>query len=51
MEPRRFEMERVERLREVRVRDQFWEASGKMRESVEIIGGLLYDGFSVLILR
>lgn len=51
MEARRLEMERAERLREVRVRDQFLEASGNIRESVEIIEGVSLDESSVVILQ
>lgn len=51
MEAKRLEVERAERLREVRVRDQLWEASGNIKESVEIIEGEVLREYSVVILR
>lgn len=50
MEARRLEMERAERLREVKVRDQLWEASGNIRASVERIEGEVLSEFFVVIL-
>lgn len=51
MDARRFVMQRAERLMEVSVRDQFWEASGKMSESVEITESVLLEGAAVVIPR
>ena len=51
MEARRLVIERVERLRELRVRDQFCEASGKMREFVEITEVLILAWSSAVMLQ
>lgn len=44
------ETERAERLREVRVRDQFRDASGNIKDSVEMIEGGALSESSVVIL-